>query len=391
MKKVLLFFVASLFVLSACIPTHHVGYFETNPNVYSPSKKSEQNISINLRLAVEDSFKIEYDGLPKTAVIDFRRSVASGLSNTFKESFNSIMWLNGFNPEGISLVFTKISPNWYSRAESSMGTEYGCEIDYGVIIYINGSMQNEIRKKAKSVVGGQRPMHAVDLLRNALKVMCEEAYLDLQKERDKVAGSSGTGFLISSNGYILTNSHVIEGARSITIKGIGGDFSNSHDAKLVIEDKPNDLALLKIESKIDTTLPYPIRFKGVETGEDAFVLGYPLISAMGEEIKLTKGIVSSKSGYQGSTSSYQISAQVQPGNSGSPVFDNNGNLIGVVNSKIMGAEGVTYVIKPSFIRALFDNADIQLLMPEKNNLEKLSLSEKTKLVSPFIYIVKVER
>ena len=209
----------------------------------------------------------------------------------------------------------------------------------------------------------------------------------------KIGPSSGTGFLVSNNGYILTNSHVIEGAKKITVKTTNKENVAEYTAKLIAEDKNNDLAILKIE-KIDLkldSLPYSFKNKSCETGEDVFVLGYPLISAMGEELKLTKGVVSSKSGYKGSIGSYQVSAQVQPGNSGSPVFDNNGNLIGVVNSKITAAEGVSYVIKNSYIKAIFENAEINLITSPKSKIENLSLPEKIKILSPFIYIIKVER
>ena len=382
-----------LALLSGCVG-HRVGYFETNPAIYPSGKKSDLPISISFRLSVEDSFPIVYPKVPKTVVSHFKRTLAVALNNTFKASFRSVVLVNTFSGEGLSLVFTKVEPKWYKESETSMGEQLGCETKYHVIVYLDGKWHRELSGNAHSLISGQIPLDAVSLLRSSLTIMCVDLYKNLEEDFNRVGGGSGsgTGFLVSNNGYIMTNSHVIESASSIKVKGINGDFSTSHPARMILEDKANDLALLKIDAmSLDTTLPYMLRPKNVETGEDVFVLGYPLITSMGEEIKLTTGIVSSRSGYQGSMASYQISAQVQPGNSGSPVFDRNGSLVGVVNSKIMGAEGVTYVIKPTYVRALFENAEIPLVIPAKNTTENLSLSEKIKVLSPFVYIIEVEK
>lgn len=112
---------------------------------------------------------------------------------------------------------------------------------------------------------------------------------------------SGTGFALK-DGYIVTNYHVIEGAGSIEIFGVCGDFSKSYTANVIASDKNNDLALLKISSSDFTgfgPIPYGISNSTSEVGEDIYVLGYPLTSTMGDEIKLTNGIISSKTGFQG--------------------------------------------------------------------------------------------
>ena len=87
---------------------------------------------------------------------------------------------------------------------------------------------------------------------------------------------SATGFALSSNGLIVTNYHVVDGATSIFIRGINGDFSKTYNAKVIITDKNNDLAILKIEDNLFSTLgniPYNIDINPVKTGETIFVLG----------------------------------------------------------------------------------------------------------------------
>jgi S1-C subfamily serine protease len=202
---------------------------------------------------------------------------------------------------------------------------------------------------------------------------------------------TGTGFLFSQNGLIVTNHHVIENATKIDVKGINGDFTTTYSAKVIADDVKNDLAILQFENKTIKfdSIPYTIRTKAADTGEDIYVLGYPMISAMGEEIKLTTGIISSKSGYQGDITSYQVSAPVQGGNSGGPMFDKNGNLTGIINAKIFGAEGVTYAIKVNYFNSLMEQLPSPPFLSATNKLNGLSLQEQVKLLSKFIYIIKV--
>lgn len=201
---------------------------------------------------------------------------------------------------------------------------------------------------------------------------------------------SGTGFALNE-GYISTNYHVIDGAKTIKILGIDGTFDTEYEATIVASDKNNDLAILKItDSKFKGfgIIPYNIKTSVSDVGEDIFVLGYPLTSTMGDEIKLTTGVVSSKTGFQGDISLYQISAPIQPGNSGGPLFDHNGNIIGIVNAKHQGAENVGYAIKTSYLRLLLDNITSDNLLPSNNNIANLPLTGKVKSLRNFVFMIK---
>ena len=204
--------------------------------------------------------------------------------------------------------------------------------------------------------------------------------------------SSGTGFALSSNGYIVTNYHVTNGANSIKVRGINGDFSKTFAAQVVIEDKNNDLSIIKINDSHFTSLgniPYVIANKTVDVGSTIFVLGYPLRATMGNEVKLTNGIISAKSGFQGDVTSYQVNASVQPGNSGGPLFDSKGNIVGVINAKHLGAENVSYAIKTSYLYNLID------LMPNPPKLQTINivsgkpLTEQVKYLNHFTYILEI--
>lgn len=200
---------------------------------------------------------------------------------------------------------------------------------------------------------------------------------------------SGTGFALN-NGYIATNYHVVENAKSIKVQGIRGSFNTEYNATVISTDKFNDLAIIKInDSRFNGfgTIPYRVKTSTSEVGEDVFVLGYPLTTTMGDEIKLTTGVISSKTGFQGDVSLYQISAPIQPGNSGGPLFDGNGNLIGIVNAKHRGAENVSYAIKASYLNSLVESASSGSLLPTTNAVSGMSLSNKVKSLKNYVFMI----
>jgi S1-C subfamily serine protease len=200
---------------------------------------------------------------------------------------------------------------------------------------------------------------------------------------------SGTGFALKS-GYIVTNYNVVDNATSIFIQGTNGTLKKNVQASVIAVDKINDLALLKVADSAFIgfrSIPYSIQTSVSEVGEDIFVLGYPLISTMGDEIKLTTGIISSKSGFLGDMALYQISAPIQPGNSGGPVFNNKGNLIGIVTAKHKGTENVGYAIKTSYLNNLVESSISSSILPANNQLTGLSLSEKVKKLKNCVFMI----
>lgn len=203
--------------------------------------------------------------------------------------------------------------------------------------------------------------------------------------------SSGTCFAVSQSGYVATCYHVVKDASKIRIRGVNGDYSTSYAAKVVKTDRENDLALLKItDNRFDGfgRIPYAISYNVLDVGERVFVLGFPLRALMGDEIKLTDGIVSASTGFQGDESSYQLTATVQLGNSGGPAFDNMGNVVGVVGARL-AVENASYAVKSYYLRQLIMAED--LLMPMgSGDFQEMSLSEQVRTIKPFVYIIEVE-
>lgn len=203
---------------------------------------------------------------------------------------------------------------------------------------------------------------------------------------------SGTGFAIGAN-YIVTNYHVVNGAKNIFIKGVNNDFEDGVKAQVLAVDKNVDLAILSISTSSNTLLQpsYGISTKMADVGEDVFVLGYPLTQALGDELKLTNGIISSRTGFQGNVSTYQMSAPVQPGNSGGPMFDSKGNVIGIVVAGVPGAENVGYAIKTSYLKILIESMGLDYTLPTNNTISNLTLPEKIKKIKSNVFFIECSK
>jgi formylglycine-generating enzyme required for sulfatase activity len=202
--------------------------------------------------------------------------------------------------------------------------------------------------------------------------------------------TQGSGFAISSNGYIATNYHVIEDGNRIQVMGIKGDFSTLYEAKVVLTDEKNDLAIIKVSNVNLGTIPYTFRKTMASVGESIFVLGYPLTSTMGDDIKLTDGLISSKSGFSGDITMYQISAPIQPGNSGGPLFDKSGNLIGIICAKHREAENASYAVKLSYLLGLIETLSSPPTLPSSSLMAGQSLPQQVKIASKFVYQIIVD-
>lgn len=197
---------------------------------------------------------------------------------------------------------------------------------------------------------------------------------------------SGSGWSINK-GYVITNHHVTDGAKTISVNHHG----TKSQAKLVASDKDLDLAVLYVEDLKEVIPSYGVRSGQCSVGESCFVLGYPLTDALGKEIKLTNGIISARSGYQGANIQYQISAPVQPGNSGCPMFDEDGDVAGVINSGIPSADNVGYAIKLGYLRTFLENLELDQYLPSGKTVKQLStLPQKVDAIKDYIYFIECE-
>lgn len=143
---------------------------------------------------------------------------------------------------------------------------------------------------------------------------------------DQAIGS-GTGFLISKDGWVVTNAHVVNECSSVGVSSFG-------KAADIQTDKQNDLAVLRVASIPKDIPPLKIRNTSPRLGEDVAALGYPLAQMLSDGIKITMGNINSLIGVENDTRYFQISTPIQPGNSGGPLVDRSGNLVGINSSRL---------------------------------------------------------
>jgi S1-C subfamily serine protease len=216
-----------------------------------------------------------------------------------------------------------------------------------------------------------------------------------KNKKDEWAGN-GSGIIISKSGHIITNHHVIEDAEDIEVELLLNDKIQKFNAEVVQVDKVNDLAVLKIFDMNFNGInepPYNFKLRGSDVGTKVYAFGYPMaLSIMGKEIKVTDGMISSKTGFDGNITTYQITAPIQGGNSGGPLFDEQANLIGINSSGIRKdiADNVAYSIKTSYVSNLLDVLPKSIGLPSSTRLKSLSLVEQIREISKYVVLVKVK-
>jgi len=210
----------------------------------------------------------------------------------------------------------------------------------------------------------------------------------LEKVPVNPAKFGGTGFALTSNGYLCTNLHVINGADSVHVQNANGE---SFKAKVVYQDPQYDLAILKIVDKnfVElSSLPYKINKGNIGMGEDVFTLGFPKDDAV-----LGEGYVSSKTGHAGDTTAYQVSIPVNPGNSGGPLLDNRGNVIGVINAKEYQVDGAAFAVKSKYIlealNAIPQDSLGKKVVLKKSPLVGLNRTKQLDMIQDYVFMIKV--
>jgi S1-C subfamily serine protease len=174
----------------------------------------------------------------------------------------------------------------------------------------------------------------------------------------------GTGFVISANGHVVTNQHVVHGCIGDIQGNLGGEAPVK--LRLVSSDHTNDLALLQAPAPFKEVAT--IRDRPVHSGDSVVAIGYPFHGMLTSDFTVTTGIVSSLSGILNDTRYLQISAAVQPGNSGGPLLDADGQIVGMVAAKLDALrfakatgeipENINFAIKTGMLRDFLDNSAV---------------------------------
>ncbi len=202
--------------------------------------------------------------------------------------------------------------------------------------------------------------------------------------------SGGTGFLIDSKGYLVTNAHIIRNSKNIIVINSKGEEFRTVVVKMIPQ---KDIAVLKIEDesfKTPGSLPYGIRRSSTDVAEPIYTLGYPR-----NDIVYSEGYLSAKTGFNGDTMTCQLGIAANRGNSGGPVFNQDGEIIGVISSKEAEAEGVAFAIQSKYIFDVVeelkkDTSFQSLKLPSKSSLKGIDKKQQVKKIQDYVFMVKAD-
>jgi serine protease Do len=200
---------------------------------------------------------------------------------------------------------------------------------------------------------------------------------------------AGTGFMISPKGYIVTGHHVVKDADSVFIEN--EEFGRLK-VTVLLSDAEHDVALMKIVSEnfeAPRALPFMVSGTEASLGEEVFTLGFPR-----EDVVFGEGSVSALTGYQQNPSAYQISIPVNPGNSGGPLLNEKGDLIGIISGYQQQTSGTAFAIKSTMLKQVIENfptdsLNTPIVLPKQNSLRNINRVEQVKRWKEFVFMVRV--
>ncbi|MGN6293460.1 MAG: S1C family serine protease [Chitinophagaceae bacterium] len=209
------------------------------------------------------------------------------------------------------------------------------------------------------------------------------------KPTPKVYKSGGTGFIIDGKGLLVTNAHVVKNAQNIAVQNRNGV---NYSAVLVYSDPEKDLAILRIDDPNFKTMappPYAISKSSTDLAEPIYTLGYPR-----DEIVYGQGYLSAKTGYNGDTLSCQLSILANPGNSGGPVLNQSGEVVGILSTREAESVGVVFALQSKHIyKALNDmkakdSSYQRVRLSSKSSISYLDRTLQVKKIEDYVFMVK---
>ncbi|WP_440928723.1 trypsin-like peptidase domain-containing protein [Candidatus Pelagibacter sp.] len=203
------------------------------------------------------------------------------------------------------------------------------------------------------------------------KYVSGDAEIDMPVPKNNlVAAASGSGFFVSQAGHIITNFHVIDSCDTVKVSFKGDNIN----AKVLAIDKMNDLAILK--SEINPDQIFSVAKEDADLLEDIIIAGFPLGKSVSSSIKTSKGSITSLSGYGDNFSEFQTDAALNQGNSGGPILNQKGNIVGVavaVFGKEEGIESFNFGIKSSTLRTFAKSNGLNFQTPNVKDLTNKDL------------------
>ena len=261
------------------------------------------------------------------------------------------------------------------------------------ILEIPGSSQR-FRTKVKEIISESKinMRNVIEEIELAKGERTEPTKTAPETDNNKiVAASSGTGFFVSSSGQLITNNHVIDGCNSVKLNYAGSEYK----ANTIASDKTNDLALLK--TNINPKSIFSISGEDAALLEEVFVAGFPLGKKVSAAIKVTSGRVSALAGINDNYSNFQIDAALNHGNSGGPIVNKKGNVVGVAVATIdkSVAESFNFGIKSSVVKSFTKSNNVNLSSPNRRQMDMKDLgslvTDATVMLECWMSIAKIKK
>jgi serine protease Do len=344
-------------------------YFSGEMNL-SEKKEFETKLSADTSLAEEAA---AYQKLAKSfGIYANRKNIKKRLDATHMEMQQEV--------DITALRSTKIRSLLSDKKVWAAAASVALVISMGTYLLMNflSSFNNkdkayykELRRDIESVKSSQKKI---------IKELKEE------KPAARQASFGGTAIAISADGYILTSYHVVKDVETIYIEN--KKFSRLK-LKKVYSDPLLDLVIMKVEDDSFKTfgpLPFTFRKTDLDLGERVYTLGYPK-----QDVVFGEGYISSVNGYDGDTAAYQIAVPVNPGQSGGPLFDAQGNLVGIVSGKHTENEGSAFAVKANYLKQailLNDSLNAAIKLPKVNYLRNQGKIQMIKKMQDYVFEVK---
>ena len=272
--------------------------------------------------------------------------------------------------------------NYYSKVDGKIYNDYMrvISMDDQFIIYENPEHKykgrldyiNFIEKDLNLKKYGAWDMRCAHLPDSEIAEKPKKQKPKSSPDDDKIVpAGSGSGFFVSKDGHAITNYHVIEGCdiNKLSFKG------SQTEVKVLAVDKVNDIAILKSNAKPDVI--FPVSNEDVSLLEDVIVAGFPLGERLSSAIKTNKGVVTSLAGAGDNYSFFQTDAAINSGNSGGPIVNQKGNVVGIAVATWVeeGVQGVHFGIKSSTLKTFASANGLNFASPNYRDLSNKDLGK----------------
>ena len=398
MKK--LFFIIA-FILFFNSNSKAFTIYQTNLSLKSTSKHKIYNEWIkNYKNFLSDvSFEKFYENCRNVAISN---SGISGFMNSIDCQYKQLKFATRKN-KLISNEIFEINHEWYQSLrrlslilyEAADNSGYGLskskiralEIEYNMARFINDDDWWEKMELQVDIIAQKNNKKYYAKKKSEPKKQTPKP-----DDNKIVAASSGTGFYVSSTGHIISNHHVVEGCNTVKLTFKGKEVS----ADVLAVDKKNDLAILK--ANLTPPKLYPVATEDASLLEDIIIAGYPLGKRVSAAIKTSKGSITALAGYGDNYSEFQTDAALNQGNSGGPIIDQKGNVVGVAVAnygKKAGVESFNFGIKSSTLRTFASANGLKFLPPNNKEMSNKDLgkliTEATVYLECHMTVAKIKR